>query len=350
MRQKILLLTLMLTAQLTHAENLVRNGNFSEGINGWSGTDLSVTKLNGNQYLKIWPRKRDTLRLYQTFAIPGEFQSYNISLKYKTDNNFSGKGITVSAMPSKAPDGVQEIHKTFKLKRTADWVPLNWNINFESNLTNCTQMQMNLQILPGQGRLYLDDIAMTGSVFRIEIIEPEPKQAEPDNKKTDSKPHKVQLETLPENHTGNLLKNGGFEDDDRGWRGAQEKNWEFSSGQAVIKVKNDDDGARRYSGFIDQYNIINDRNCTTFYVKGRYKTSKNYSGKGFRTSVFCQSEQSIANGKDIRIQATTEWTDFHGTIQFSKELPHQSLRFAIFIRKGTGKIYFDDLELYGITD
>ena len=210
MKKFSLLIMIMLALICARAENLVRNGDFSEGVNGWYGKDLSVQKLNGNDCLKIRPNKRDVFSLDQTFQLTEKFRSYTVSLKYKTSDNYSGDGIEISALPTDVNlqplKGVQSARRTFALEQANEWTSLSWNINFESSLTDCAKMRLKLQTQPGQGIVYLDEIEMSGSNSRLETINPEPEDEEPEIEvtKSDSKPKTTQLETLPENHTDNL--------------------------------------------------------------------------------------------------------------------------------------------------
>ena len=225
-----------------------------------------------------------------------------------------------------------------------------YNINFESGLTNCEHILLEFETQPGQGVLYLDDIEMTGSLSRLEVIEPEPvpEKTKPEEGKSDDDKN-PEFESLPKNNTGNLLKNGDFGDEDEYWKAAPDKKWSLRSGYAVMEIKNYDK-ERKNIGALRQYNMINNQNCTTFYVRGKYKTSADYTGEEFRPAVYCESNTGIAKWKRVPIEAATEWTEFHCTVHFKKDLPDNTLSFQLYVRQGTGKIYFDDLELYGIPD
>jgi len=122
----------------------------------------------------------------------------------------------------------------------------------------------------------------------------------------------------------------------------------------VVKSKT----GSKNTGLLQQSNIFSQER-RKFHVRGKYKTSADYAGGGFRFSVRTKlirgdpSEDlhsECTRRKQFPIQVTPEWTEFNWTFQIPQEIDTDPMCFFVYVLEGSGEIYFDDFEMFGITE
>ena len=217
-------------------------------------------------------------------------------------------------------------NRLFQLKATESWIPLNWNINFQKDLSSYYRAQLDFCVSPGDGEIYLDD---------IELIESASMQ-----------------EPTPATYTGNLLKNGDFIDKDDCWdigRGKFKGRILKEDGNRYLAIKADSD-AGSSSCCIKQVNFSSQ--CyKKFRIRFKYKTSEAYSGDGFRIMSKANATRGSLDTKKKTFGVTVnedwkevEWEISHPNLSNKS----QDISLYIYVLNGDGEIYFDDFEVLGI--
>ncbi len=132
-------------------------------------------------------------------------------------------------------------------------------------------------------------------------------------------------------HAQNLLINGDFELDKKGWKGDGKilvedgkKIWAVECKNSVIEI-------------FDQAFKLKDPDGLK--VTFRYKASKDYEGKGFE--LWLQTEGSLSWFTQFKLQNDGEWHE--ATWNFTEEIRNKKPIISFKVQPGKGTVYFDDV-------
>ena len=161
MKKCILLITLLFAATSAYAsKNLLFNGDFSEGDYGWRG-DVSEKKFDRNRCLLIRLDDRDEISFETFFQPRKKQQDFSLRCKYKTSSDYSGDGIRI-LLQIVGRGSRKLFERAFEIKPTEEWVTLKSSIDLDQDIDRYTNLGLQVIVFPGDGKIYFDDLELTG--------------------------------------------------------------------------------------------------------------------------------------------------------------------------------------------
>jgi hypothetical protein len=144
-------------------ENLLRNGNFNEGIAVWLG-DRKIEEDDGNKVAVVLLEesrdlgKKRSKSFRQSIRRSGT-KEVQTTFRYKASQDYKGQGFEVRLYVE--GEGYDADHwRYFKVKpaKKGEWLKFKGNFN---KFNKRGSYRFEIVVSPGEGKLYFDDFVMT---------------------------------------------------------------------------------------------------------------------------------------------------------------------------------------------
>lgn len=144
---------IVLTAAMgASAQDLLENGDFSKGERRWEGRWKCETE-GENLFAMVDVHSSETRTFSQRFEIRNGVLDLTLKLKYKTSPDYKGRGFRTLF---ERPDG-SYTYWDVPVKSTESWKTFDWNF---SDIKNAKSLILKIEVRPGSGVLYFDDITL----------------------------------------------------------------------------------------------------------------------------------------------------------------------------------------------
>jgi hypothetical protein len=151
--KKQLIRLLVLTAAIScSAQDLLENGDFNKGERRWEGR-WKCEADGDNAFAAIPTHSSEPRILSQRFEVRNGVLDLNLKLKYKTSPDYKGRGFRILF---ERPDS-NYTYRDVAVKPSESWQTFEWKF---SDIKNAKSLNFKIEVRPGTGSLYFDDITI----------------------------------------------------------------------------------------------------------------------------------------------------------------------------------------------
>lgn len=151
MSKPLTIIVLLLATGTLHANELLRNGDFTRGTVSWKG-DRKVVDEDENKYAVIDLDQKKAKALIQEKLNTKNVRDITLSFRYRTSENYDGGGITLRYVREKGGS----TFRTIRLQPTKEWKTYQWDFN---NSKQSDELTLRIEVLRGTGSIQFDDFS-----------------------------------------------------------------------------------------------------------------------------------------------------------------------------------------------